>query len=61
LAPAIRTAHQSVRRRITHADRDRMFGDDIQAALSLVRSREVLKETEGVASPLVGDVRRSEH
>lgn len=46
LAPAIRTAQQSVRRRITHADRDRMLGDDVQAALSLVRSREVLKETE---------------
>jgi histidine ammonia-lyase len=46
LAPAIRTARQSIRRRIARADRDRMFGDDMQAALSLVRSREVLRETE---------------
>jgi len=46
LAPAIQTAHQAVRQRIAHADRDRQFGLDVQKALSLVRSGEVLREIE---------------
>ncbi len=38
----VRAAHESVRREIPFATEDRLFGDDIQASLALLRSQSVL-------------------
>lgn len=38
-----RAAHESIRRTITHAERDRLFGDDMQAALRLLRESAELR------------------
>ena len=42
----VRLAHAEVRKHVTHADADRMFGDDIQTSLELIRSQAVLKAVE---------------
>lgn len=41
-----RTAHAEIRKVLTHADSDRLFGQDIQVSLSLLRSNEVLYAVE---------------
>lgn len=38
-----RAAHELVRRAVTHADADRLFGDDIAASLQILRSPELLE------------------
>ncbi len=47
-----RVAHEAVRAAIPHADQDRAFGDDIQAALSLVRSGEITRRVQAAIGPL---------
>ncbi|MCG3128191.1 MAG: Histidine ammonia-lyase [Phycisphaerae bacterium] len=46
-----RAAHEIVRARITHADRDRAFGEDIAAALEIVRGGELIE----AARRILGD------
>ncbi len=48
LMPGIgpRIAHGEIRKSITHADSDRLFGEDIHASLSLLRSYEVVRAVE---------------
>ncbi len=41
-----RLAHAEVRTEIPHADKDRLFGQDIQESLALLRSQRVLKAVE---------------
>jgi histidine ammonia-lyase len=41
-----RIAHAEVRKDITHAAADRLFGDDIQTSLALLRSQRVLRAVE---------------
>ncbi len=48
-----RIAHAEVRKDITHAASDRMFGDDIQMSLALLRSQRVLRAVEGQLGPLL--------
>lgn len=43
-----RVALETLRKRIPHAEADRMFGEDIQTALELLRGGEVLSEVEKV-------------
>jgi histidine ammonia-lyase len=45
-------AHDAVRRRIPHADADRPFGDDIAAAIQLVRSGEITAAAESAVGHL---------
>ena len=45
-------AYEEVRRVISHAPEDRMFGDDIQASLSLLRSQRVPQAVERAIGPL---------
>ena len=42
----VAAAHAGVRKVITHADRDRSFGEDIEESLALLRSQEVTKAVE---------------
>ena len=42
----VRLAYAEVRKHITHADGDRLFGNDIQTSLELIRSQTVLKAVE---------------
>jgi len=48
-----RLAHAEVRKEITHAPADRLFGDDIQTSLSLLRSQRVLRAVEAQLGPLL--------
>jgi histidine ammonia-lyase len=47
------TAHGVVRKDISHADRDRIFGQDIETSLRLLRSGRVLTATEERVGPLL--------
>lgn len=47
-----RTAHAIVRDKITHAEQDRLFGQDIEASLALLRSQRVLQAVERESGPL---------
>ena len=47
-----RIAHTEVRRDITHARADRLFGDDIHMSLALLRSQRVLRAVEEKLGPL---------
>lgn len=47
-----RAAHAAFRQSVSHADRDRAFGDDIQTALSVYRSGKTLAAAEQAAGPL---------
>jgi len=46
-----RLAHAEVRKDITHAAADRLFGDDIQVSLALLRSQRVLRSVEAQLGP----------
>ncbi len=48
-----RLAHAEVRKDITHATADRMFGDDIQKSLTLLRSQQVVHTVEDQTGPLL--------
>lgn len=48
-----RIAHAEIRKEIAHAAADRMFGDDIQMSLSLLRSQRVLRAVEAQLGPLL--------
>ncbi len=39
-------AHELIREQISHAEKDRLFGEDIQTSLALLRSQRVLAEVE---------------
>jgi len=54
LKPGIgpRTAHEVVRRHISHADQDRAFGADINTALAIVQANEVVEGVEAVVGTL---------
>ncbi len=54
LVPGIgpRVAHAEIRREITHAESDRAFGDDIQRALTLLRSQRVARAIEAAIGPV---------
>ena len=41
-----RMAHRLIRSRIPHAEKDRLFSEDIQTSLELLRSQRVLLEVE---------------
>ena len=41
-----RLAHAQIRAAIPHAEQDRMFGEDIQASLALLRSQAVVRSVE---------------
>ncbi len=47
-----RTAHKVVRETITHADADRLFGEDIEASQALLRSRRVPQAVESTTGQL---------
>ncbi|MEK7730389.1 MAG: histidine ammonia-lyase, partial [Planctomycetota bacterium] len=47
-----RIAHAEVRKDITHAAADRLFGDDIQMSLALLRSQRVLRAVEEKLGPI---------
>ncbi len=47
-----RLAQAAVRRKIPHAEEDRLFGNDINASLDLLRSQQVLKDVENELGPL---------
>lgn len=47
-----RAALEALRRRIPHAEADRMFGEDIRTALALVRDQEILRQVESQAGAL---------
>ena len=47
-----RLAHAEVRKDITHAASDRMFGDDIGLSLALLRSQRVVRVVEAQIGPL---------
>jgi histidine ammonia-lyase len=42
----VKIAHETIRSRIQHAEADRLFGEDIAAAIDLLRSRQVVKAVE---------------
>jgi len=50
--PAVEAVHREVRARIPFAESDRLFHDDIQAALELVHSGRLTKAAEREAGPL---------
>ncbi len=54
LKPGIgpRTAHEVVRRHISHADADRAFGADINTALEVVRATELIEAVEAAVGSL---------
>ncbi len=54
LLPGIgpRIAHMEVRKDITHTDQDRLFGEDIQKSLRLLRSRRIVAAVESKIGPL---------
>ena len=41
-----RVALETLRKTIRHADQDRLFGEDIQAALGILRNQDVLEAVE---------------
>lgn len=43
----VKLAHDAIRRRIAHAEADRLFGEDIGAALQMLRAQEVVDAVEG--------------
>jgi histidine ammonia-lyase len=45
-------AHAEIRKSIAHAEQDRLFGDDIQESLRLLRSRRVVRAVEDAVGPL---------
>ncbi len=47
-----RTALATIREVIPHAEQDRLFGEDIQASIELLRSQRVLKAVEAAVGPL---------
>ena len=47
-----RIAHAEVRKDITHAAADRLFGDDIHVSLALLRSQRVLRAVEDKLGPI---------
>lgn len=47
-----RIAHEEIRRDIDHAETDRLFGDDMQRSLALLRSQRVLRAVEAKVGPL---------
>lgn len=47
-----RAAHEEVRRDIDHAEKDRLFGEDIQRSLALLRSQRLLRSVERVIGPI---------
>lgn len=54
LKPGIgpRTAHNVIRRHITHADADRAFGADIETAIEIVKNDDVIAAVEKAVGPL---------
>ncbi len=54
LAPGTgpRAAHAEVRKSIAHAEKDRLFGNDIQESLELLRSQRVVQAVEEAVGPL---------
>ncbi len=48
-----RAAHEEIRRDIDHAEQDRLFGEDIQRSLALLRSQRVLRSVERAVGPIV--------
>jgi len=54
LKPGIgpRVAHAEMRKEIAHAEADRLFGDDMQASLRLLRSRRISAVVEQAVGPL---------
>jgi histidine ammonia-lyase len=51
--PAIQAALAEVRRHISHADRDRLFGDDIHMSLELLRSQAVTRAVHAAGTEVV--------
>ena len=47
-----RVAHEEFRGAIAHADRDRLFGNDIHVSLDLLRSQRLLRAVERTVEPL---------
>jgi len=47
-----RIAHAEIRKRITHAETDRLYGDDIRASLDLLRAHAVVRAVEAELGPL---------
>jgi len=47
-----RVALETLRRRIPHAEADRMFGEDIRTALEMLRSQEILRSVEEKAGAM---------
>ena len=47
-----RAALEEMRKAISHAERDRLFGQDIQTSLAMLRSRNVLRAVERAVGPL---------
>jgi histidine ammonia-lyase len=54
LLPGIgpRLAHAEMRKKITHAEADRLFGEDIQASLCLLRARRIVEHVESMVGRL---------
>jgi histidine ammonia-lyase len=54
LSPGVgpRIAHEEIRREIDHAEWDRLFGDDMERSLRLLRSQRVLRAVERAIGPL---------
>jgi len=48
----VQAALAEIRREISFADRDRLFGDDIQKSLALLRSQRILRAVEQTVGPL---------
>ncbi len=52
VAPAAAAAHAAVRRRVAHADADRVFAEDIAAARGMAASGELMEAVEAVTGAL---------
>ncbi|UCE58775.1 MAG: histidine ammonia-lyase [Phycisphaerales bacterium] len=54
LAPGVgpRAAHAEVRKSIAHAEKDRLFGEDIKKSLELLRSQRVVRAVEAVVGSM---------
>jgi histidine ammonia-lyase len=49
----VKIAHETIRGRIQHAEADRLFGEDIAAAIDLLRSRQVVETVEAKLGALL--------
>lgn len=49
----VKTAHEVIRSRIEHAEADRLFAEDMQASLELLRSQEVVSAVERIVGRLM--------